>query len=83
MFTVKEARPGDALKGIARMNPADMDVLGLSEGQIIEIVGKKVTAARVRAGMYSSLIDAVCHLPLHQHLDYSAHIEIRIFYKTV
>ena len=48
MFTVKEARPGDALKGIARMNPADMDVLGLSEGQIIEIVGKKVTAARVR-----------------------------------
>ena len=49
MFTVKEARPGDALKGIARMNPADMSVLGLSEGQIIEIVGKKVTAARVRA----------------------------------
>ena len=49
MFTVKEARPGDALKGIARMNSADMDVLGLSEGQIIEIVGKKVTAARVRA----------------------------------
>ena len=49
MFTVKEARPGDALKGIARMNPADMDVLSLSEGQIIEIVGKKVTAARVRA----------------------------------
>lgn len=49
MFTVKEARPSDALKGIARMNPADMDVLGLSEGQIIEIVGKKVTAARVRA----------------------------------
>ena len=48
MFTVKEARPGDALKGIARMNPADMDVLSLSEGQIIEIVGKKVTAARVR-----------------------------------
>ena len=48
MFTVKEARPGDALKGIARMNSADMDVLGLSEGQIIEIVGKKVTAARVR-----------------------------------
>jgi len=49
VFTVKEARPGDALKGIARMNPADMDVLSLSEGQIIEIVGKKVTAARVRA----------------------------------
>ena len=46
MFTVKEARPGDALKGIARMNPADMDVLGLSEGQIIEIVGKKVKTFR-------------------------------------
>ena len=41
MFTVKEARSGDALKVIARMNPADMDVLSLSEGQIIEIVGKK------------------------------------------
>ncbi|RRD65676.1 CDC48 family AAA ATPase [Fretibacterium sp. OH1220_COT-178] len=49
MFTVKEARPGDALKGIARMNPSDMEALGLSEGQIIEIVGKKTTAARVRA----------------------------------
>lgn len=49
MFTVKETRPGDALKGIARMNPADMAILGLSEGQIIEIVGKKVTAARVQA----------------------------------
>ena len=49
MFTVKETRSSDALKGIARMNPADMALLSLDEGQIIEIVGKKTTAVRVRA----------------------------------
>ena len=49
MFTVKETRSSDALKGIARMNPADMALLSLDEGQIIEIAGKKTTAVRVRA----------------------------------
>ncbi|MDR1376045.1 MAG: CDC48 family AAA ATPase [Synergistaceae bacterium] len=47
MFKVKEAHPGDAHKGIARMDPADMAVLGLSEGQIVAIEGKKNTVARV------------------------------------
>ena len=49
MFKVKEATPSDAHKSIARMDPSDMAILGLSEGQIIEIEGKKTTAARVRA----------------------------------
>ncbi|MDR1977674.1 MAG: CDC48 family AAA ATPase [Synergistaceae bacterium] len=49
MFKVKEARPSDAHKSIARMDPADMAILGLSEGQIVEIEGKKTTVARVRA----------------------------------
>ncbi|MDR2522428.1 MAG: CDC48 family AAA ATPase [Synergistaceae bacterium] len=48
MFKVKEADPGDAHKGMARMDSADMAVLGLSEGEIVEIVGKKTTTARVR-----------------------------------
>ncbi|MDR1620742.1 MAG: CDC48 family AAA ATPase [Synergistaceae bacterium] len=47
MFKVKEAHPGDAHKGIARMDPADMAILGLSEGQIAAIEGKKTTVARV------------------------------------
>ncbi|MCL2009845.1 MAG: CDC48 family AAA ATPase [Synergistaceae bacterium] len=50
MFKVKEARPDDAHKGIARMDSTDMAALGLSEGRIIEIRGKKTTVARVRAG---------------------------------
>ncbi|MDR2529426.1 MAG: CDC48 family AAA ATPase [Synergistaceae bacterium] len=49
MFKVKEASTGDAHKGIARMDVADMAILGLSEGQIAEISGKKTTAARVHA----------------------------------
>ncbi|MDR2180845.1 MAG: CDC48 family AAA ATPase [Synergistaceae bacterium] len=47
MFKIKEARPSDAHKGVARMDPADMGILGLSEGQIILIEGKKNTVARV------------------------------------
>ena len=49
MFKVKEAHPGDAHRGIARMDYADMASLGLSEDQVIEIAGKKNTAALVRA----------------------------------
>ena len=49
MFKVKEAHSSDAHKSIARMDPSDMAILGLSEGQIIEIEGKKTTSARVRA----------------------------------
>jgi transitional endoplasmic reticulum ATPase len=49
LFTVKEADPGDANKGIARIGRGDMEILGLSEGDVVEIVGKKTTAARARA----------------------------------
>jgi len=49
VFIVKEAGPGDAHKGIAGMDSTDMATLGLSEGQIIEIGGKKTTVARVCA----------------------------------
>ncbi|MDR1377565.1 MAG: CDC48 family AAA ATPase [Synergistaceae bacterium] len=49
MFKVKEAHPGDAHKSVARIDPSDMAVLGISEGQIVEIEGKKTTVARVRA----------------------------------
>ncbi|NLL35916.1 MAG: CDC48 family AAA ATPase [Fretibacterium sp.] len=49
LLTVQEARPSDALKSIARMNPLDMEHMGFSEGQVIEIIGKKTTAARLKA----------------------------------
>ena len=47
MFKVKEAMPKDVGRCIARMAPADMNELGISEGQIIEIEGKGVTVARL------------------------------------
>ncbi|MBR1603791.1 MAG: CDC48 family AAA ATPase [Synergistaceae bacterium] len=47
---VQEAYSGDALNGIARIHPDDMAELELSEGDLIEITGKKVTAARVKSG---------------------------------
>ncbi|GHV46464.1 ATPase AAA [Synergistales bacterium] len=49
IFKVKEAESGDAMSSIARMNLSDMAALGLSEGEIIEIEGKKTTVARIRA----------------------------------
>ncbi|MPL97862.1 ATP-dependent zinc metalloprotease FtsH [bioreactor metagenome] len=47
MLKVKEAMPKDVGRCIARMAPEDIRELELSEGQIIEIEGKKVTAARL------------------------------------
>ena len=43
---VQEAYSGDALNGIARIHPDDMSELELNEGDLIEITGKKITAAR-------------------------------------
>ncbi|MBQ7666318.1 MAG: AAA family ATPase, partial [Synergistaceae bacterium] len=47
-FTVKEAYSGDALKGLARIHPDDMTEMNLSDGDLIEITGKKITPARIR-----------------------------------
>jgi len=50
IFKVQEAYSGDAMKGLARIHPDDMAALNLSEGDLIEITGKKTTPARVKAG---------------------------------
>ena len=50
IFKVQEAYSGDAMKGLARIHPDDMATLNLSEGDLIEITGRKTTPARVRAG---------------------------------
>ncbi len=44
---VKEALPKDVGRAIARIDPEDMKSLGLEVGQIIEIEGKRKTAAKV------------------------------------
>jgi transitional endoplasmic reticulum ATPase len=43
---VANARPDDAGRGLARMSHATMSSLGLLEGDVIEIVGKRSTPAR-------------------------------------
>jgi transitional endoplasmic reticulum ATPase len=48
---VANARPQDGGRGIARLPQASLDELGLHEGDIIEIVGKRHTAA-VAVGPY-------------------------------
>ena len=50
IFKVQEAYSGDAMKGLARIHPDDMTALNLSEGDLIELTGRKTTPARVRAG---------------------------------
>jgi len=43
---VANARPEDSGRGLARLSRATMQALGLSDGDVIEIIGKRVTPAR-------------------------------------
>jgi transitional endoplasmic reticulum ATPase len=43
---VANARPDDSGRGIARLSRATMNALGLHEGDVVEIVGKRTTPAR-------------------------------------
>ena len=43
---VANMRPGDSGRGIARLPRAIMEALGLSEGDVIELAGKRTTPAR-------------------------------------
>lgn len=49
-FTVKEAYSGDALKGLGRIHPLDMEALNLHDGDLIELTGKKKTPIRIKSG---------------------------------
>jgi transitional endoplasmic reticulum ATPase len=43
---VANARPDDSGRGLARLSQATMNLLGLTEGDVVEIVGKRSTPAR-------------------------------------
>ncbi len=43
---VANARPDDSGRGLARLSRASMQALGLTEGDVVEISGKRTTAAR-------------------------------------
>lgn len=43
---VAEAAPADVGRGLVRLDPADMSVLGLKIGDVVEITGKRTTVAR-------------------------------------
>ena len=43
---IANARPEDSGRGLARLPRATMAALGLAEGDVVEIVGKRTTAAR-------------------------------------
>jgi transitional endoplasmic reticulum ATPase len=50
VLKVAEAKSKDAGRGIARVDPAVMDVLGLTPGDVVQIEGKKRTVAIVWPG---------------------------------
>ena len=50
VLKVAEAKSKDAERGIARVDPAVMDVLGITAGDVIQIEGKKRTVAIVWPG---------------------------------
>ena len=43
---VANARPEDSGRGLARLSRATMNALGLAEGDVVEIVGRRSTPAR-------------------------------------
>ena len=43
---VAEAQPKDVGRGIVRLDPKDLDRLGVSTGDVVEIAGKRATVAR-------------------------------------
>ncbi len=43
---VAEALPKDVGRGLARLDPSDLERLGVSVGDVVEIVGKRATVAR-------------------------------------
>ncbi len=51
VLRVAEARSKDAGRGIGRIDPAVMDVLGITPGDIVEIEGKKRTAVIAWPGL--------------------------------
>ena len=44
---VAEAKPRDVGRGIARLDPQDLEKIGAEVGDIIQIEGKRKTAAKV------------------------------------
>ncbi|QLH74863.1 MAG: CDC48 family AAA ATPase [Methanomassiliicoccales archaeon] len=50
VLKVAEAKPRDAGKGIARIDPEIMEILGIQPGDVIQIDGKKKTVAVVWPG---------------------------------
>ena len=46
-LTVAEALPKDVGRGIVRMDPRDMSSIGVQVGDIVQVVGKRATAAKV------------------------------------
>ncbi|MBQ3455327.1 MAG: AAA family ATPase, partial [Synergistaceae bacterium] len=50
VLKVSEAYSGDAMKGLARIHPDDMAELNLSDGDLISVIGRKSTPARIRSG---------------------------------
>lgn len=46
---VTESLPKDVGRGIARLDTADMQIIGVQPGDVVRIVGKKTTVARVMA----------------------------------
>ncbi|MFH1539220.1 MAG: CDC48 family AAA ATPase [bacterium] len=44
---VSEAQSGDVGRGLARIDPADMKRLGVSVGDVVQVCGKRTTAAKI------------------------------------
>ena len=47
---VAELKPGETGKGIARLDPELMDILGLKVGDIAMVIGQKKTAVKILRG---------------------------------
>jgi len=54
-FIVAEAATNDVGKGVARLSEAAMELLGAVLGDVIEVAGERITAARVSGALHPSV----------------------------
>lgn len=83
---VVEAQPNDVGRGLARLDPQDLERLGAGTGDVVEIVGKRATVARAmpayaaQRGMAQIQVDGITRANVGASLDEKVavrHIEVQ------
>jgi len=80
---VAELRPGEAGRGVARIDPALMDILDLRVGDIIQIHGNKKTVSKVLKGDFEDANKGIIRIDASTRRNAGTSIDERVDIKKV